>query len=106
MQIASQAAIKALRLNQVNSKQVSKCIERLNPLVSHNKISILWIPGHGGSEGNEPADELTRNGAEMLLLGPEPFCRIEYGFMAAMLKNEKEKLRELLLGEPTTNKVV
>ena len=91
----SQAAIKALRSNQVNSKLVWECLERLNTLGSSNKVWILWVPGHAGLEGNEAADELAKKGAGMPLHGPEPFCGIGNGFMAMNLRNEEKRLREL-----------
>lgn len=46
--VESQAAIKALMSNQVNSKLVWQCLERLNTLGSHNKVSVLWVPGIKG----------------------------------------------------------
>ncbi|CAD7083660.1 unnamed protein product [Hermetia illucens] len=91
----SQAAIKALRSNQVNSKLVWECLERLNILGSSNNVWILWVPGHAGLEGNEAADELAKKGAETPLHGPEPFCGIGNGLMAMNLRNEEKRLREL-----------
>ncbi|XP_074042447.1 uncharacterized protein [Leptinotarsa decemlineata] len=58
-----QAAIKAISSMQVNSKLVWNCPEKLQELGSQNRLSLAWVPGHTGFNGNEEADSLAREGA-------------------------------------------
>ncbi|KAJ8933299.1 hypothetical protein NQ318_010615 [Aromia moschata] len=48
------------------------CKEELIRLATHNKVTLMWVPGHQGIEGNEKADELARNGSSEDYIGPEP----------------------------------
>jgi ribonuclease HI len=70
----SQAAIKALHKCRINSKLVWDCI--LVTLVDHNKVQLIWVPGHEGIEGNESADQLAKRGSLHPFIGPEPPCGI------------------------------
>lgn len=70
----SQAALKALQSRQIKSKLVWDCIQILNKLSTTNKVSIQWVPGHSGIEGNEIADRLAGEGSSVNLIGPEPYC--------------------------------
>ena len=69
----SQAAIKALCTNQINSRQVKDTLTKLNSLGAHHSVQLRWVPGHVGLQGNEMADELAREGSGTAPIGPEPF---------------------------------
>jgi ribonuclease HI len=56
----SQAAIKALDSFQINSKLFWDSQQSLVKLAEHNRIQLVWVPGHMGIDGNERADRLTR----------------------------------------------
>jgi ribonuclease HI len=68
----SQAALKALDSGLCVSRTVWSCRERLNDLGARNSVTLVWIPGHTGLEGNERADALAKAGAEAEFIGPEP----------------------------------
>jgi ribonuclease HI len=40
-------------------------------LKEHNRIELVWVPGHNGIDGNETADQLARIGSSHPLIGPE-----------------------------------
>jgi hypothetical protein len=56
----SQAVIKALGKYQINSKLVWDCHQCLIHLARHNRVQVIWVPGHEGTAGNETADLLAR----------------------------------------------
>jgi hypothetical protein len=58
----SQAAIKALNV-KINSKLVWDCHQSLVRLAEHNRIQLLWVPGHIGIE---VADQLARIARQMI----------------------------------------
>ena len=60
----SQSAINAFDKEKINSCTVKQCINNLNELGKTNTVTINWIPGHQGYEGNEIADSLAKNGKE------------------------------------------
>ena len=76
IRIDSQAAILALKANIVNSALVLECLKNLNALGTKNKIQLQWIKSHVGHLGNEEADMLAKKGAELVLVGPEPFLPV------------------------------
>ena len=48
-----QVAIKALDILQINSKFASDCQQSLVKLAKHNRIQLVWVPGHMGVDGKE-----------------------------------------------------
>ncbi|KAJ8941751.1 hypothetical protein NQ318_001345 [Aromia moschata] len=58
----SQAALKALGGVEIHSQAVKDCIDSLIQLAEHNSITLKWVRGHQGHEGNERADFLARKG--------------------------------------------
>jgi ribonuclease HI len=68
----SQTAIKTLDSFQINSKVVWDCHQSLVKVAEHNRIQLVWEPGHIGIDGNEIANQLARQGSSHPLIGPEP----------------------------------
>jgi hypothetical protein len=68
----SQAAIKALDNFHINSKLVRGFHQSLVKLAEHNRLQLVWVPGHMGIDGNERADQLARQGSSLPLKGHEP----------------------------------
>jgi ribonuclease HI len=48
----SQAAITALDSFQINSKLDWDCHQSLVKLAEHDRIQLVWVPGHMGIDGN------------------------------------------------------
>lgn len=61
--VDSQAAIKALVSPIIKSELVLKTIETLNEVGLNNSIIFHWVRAHVGTDGNERADELAKEGA-------------------------------------------
>lgn len=72
----SQAVLKALNKPIFHHKSVLEGHRALNQLAEHNKVTLVWVPGHSGIDGNDLADERARLGAQRPFIGPNP----QYGF--------------------------
>jgi hypothetical protein len=48
-------------------------------LAKHNRVQLIWVPGHEGIAGNVTADQLAKIGAEYPFIEPEPACGISIG---------------------------
>ena len=83
----SQAVIKALNKQETKSKLTWECYSNLSKLSERNNVTIVWVPGHSGIEGNEKLDELAKKGAEQQYIGPEPV----FGLPMSSLKNSKKE---------------
>ncbi len=91
----SQAALKALDSFEFKSRLVWDCYSFLAELGRCNMVTLCWIPGHSGFEGNEKADALANSAAATLLEGPQPFCGIPrssaYQSINSWVRNEHER---------------
>ena len=85
--VDSQAAIKALIKSTVTSIRVLNCIRNLNQLGKQNHVSIAWIPGHSGVNGNEVADYVAKSGSKSKMHGPEPFITVPYASCVNTIKD-------------------
>jgi ribonuclease HI len=54
-----QTAVKALDSSHINSKLVWDCQQSMMKLAEHNRIQLLWVPGHVEIDGNEIAGQFT-----------------------------------------------
>jgi hypothetical protein len=56
-------------------------------LARHNRVQLIWVPGHEGIAGNELADQVARTGSERPFTGPEPVCSISFGAAKKAVRN-------------------
>src|SRR5699024_7686009 len=92
----SQKAIKALSSYAISSKIVWECLGKLNELDKDNRVSMVWIPGHTGIEGNEKANKLAKAGTSTPFVGPEPFCGLGQHTLKQHYNAKEESDRALL----------
>ena len=61
----SQATIKSLQKTKINSRTIISCNNAINKLAGNqNNVTISWIPGHRGHDGNELADQIAKIGTQ------------------------------------------
>jgi ribonuclease HI len=97
----SQAAIEALDGHQITSKLIWDCHQSLTQLAIHNRVQLIWVPGHEGIVGKETADQLARTGSEHPFIGPEPACGISVGVAKKAVRhwtNRNHKYWESVIG--------
>jgi ribonuclease HI len=70
--LSNSQAANSLGSFQINSKLVRDCHQSLVKLAEHNRIQLVWVPGHMGIDGNEIPDQLAREGSSHALIGPRP----------------------------------
>jgi ribonuclease HI len=61
MKTAPTAAVEVLL--GLPSLHVMTEVEALVKLAEHNRIQLVWVPGHVGIHGSEIADQLVREGS-------------------------------------------
>jgi ribonuclease HI len=66
-------------LYQITTKLVWDCHQSLTKLAKHNRVQLIWMPGHEGIVGNETVHQLARTGSQLPFRGPELACGIKIG---------------------------
>ena len=66
----NEAVILALEAYHTTSELVWECKQLLLRLGSTNNVTLAWVPGHSGVEGNELADELAKKRGEFTAIWP------------------------------------
>lgn len=79
----SQAALRALTKTWSANSLVTRCREVLKNLTTSNEVTLNWLPGHEGIQGNEEADTAAKEAAGTITMGPIPF--------APLAKNEVQR---------------
>jgi hypothetical protein len=82
----SRTALLTFSSHTVSSRLVLQCRNSLQGLSIHNRVQLLWVPGHGhcGIIGNEEADSLAGVGSSFC--GPEPFLLVPRSLMTRVTK--------------------
>ena len=100
----SQAALKALCSNTCESRLTWECLNTIKGLAHKNTVTLMWVPGHEGIEGNEIADKLAKQGAQSSFIGPEPFCGLSNGVLRKRFKEWEDKEKSLYWRNTTGQK--
>lgn len=79
---------------QINSKLVWDCHKSLVILEKQNRIQLMWVPGHMGTDGNKMADQLVRQGSSCPLTGPEPALGISAKVAREVIRNWTNRKHE------------
>jgi ribonuclease HI len=74
----SQAALKALKAHTFKSMLGAECLNILKRLTLKFTVTLRWVPGNTGVEGNEIAVQLANEGSDNYCIGPEPFFGYKY----------------------------
>jgi ribonuclease HI len=80
----SRAATAALVKTNTESSLVWECMQVLEKLSKSNKATLMWIPGHQGTPGNEEADRLAKEGA--VEVPPDQFAAIPFSVGRNLIK--------------------
>ena len=92
----SKAVLNALNNPLTNSKLVKDCKYFLNLLCANNRVTLLWVPAHCNIEGNEIADSLAKEGAQLHLTGTKPVVPVSYdSAIKAIKRYPLAKLKEV-----------
>jgi ribonuclease HI len=66
----NQAALLALEASRIMLKLVWECQQAICALSNRNKVTLLWVHGHRGLQGDVDVDALARKGSSNTLLSP------------------------------------
>jgi hypothetical protein len=74
------------------------CHQSLTQLARHNRVQLIWVPGHEDIVGNETAEQLARTGSEHPFAGPEPACGISVGVSKKAVRDWMNRNHKKILG--------
>jgi ribonuclease HI len=82
----SKASLLALSSFRFSSRLVLECWTSLQRLAENNSVTLVWVPGHSGIEGNEMADSLAREGSSKRPITSEPVIPLSKSWFSANLQ--------------------
>ena len=92
----SQVSIKKLGSHAVKEELTWECWRELQALSEGRDVTLHWVRGHAGTEGNEEADKLAKEATEERIVGPEPALPIP---RSRVMREIKEKENEWSQGQ-------
>jgi ribonuclease HI len=104
----SQQVLHTLRSTNIDSALALECVDLLNKLARLISVTLVWIPGHSGIQGNIEADRLARIGSSNTFVGPEPCLGIDrkhFRERTDVWAYEKHKAHWLNLSSCVTSKL-
>ena len=81
----NQGVVKALDNTLTNSSTIKNLKQALNKIGKHTHTTIQWIKAHVGHAGNERADELAKQGTEIVPCGPEPNVALSKSYLNSLI---------------------
>jgi ribonuclease HI len=66
------------------------CHQCLRKLAEHERVQLIWVPSHRGTEDNETAYHLARLEFECPFIGPEPALGILTGIAKKAARDRTE----------------
>ena len=77
--VDSQAALKTFQAIFLKSKVALDMIQELNKIKHSAPLVFVWTKAHVGTEGNEEADRLAKEGTKLteITIIPEPSCNLK-----------------------------
>ena len=85
--VDNQAAITTLGNYLIKSNVALKTKQMVNTLSHNNQVIISWIPGHNGHQGNVVADNLAKDGANLVQEGPKAIIPLAEAVITDEIKN-------------------
>ena len=87
----SLSSIQTLKNNLLKSRTAIETHKALTTLASQNNVTIIWVPGHEGHDGNEMADKLAKKGttSDNLHPGHIPQSTIKYAINETVSNQDK-----------------
>ena len=83
----SAAAIKSSSKTEIRNKTVWECYENHQEVNKNNDLTLVWVPGHSGVDGNEIVYQLAKKAANTRVEGPEPHCGLSTNVVKSAAKN-------------------